>query len=95
MNRVYKVNKNYSARTINGLTVVVPISEECPKFNGMMKLTGIGPYLWSVFEEGASFETVCELIINKYEVSAETAKKDIKDFIESLLTHNLLIEIRE
>lgn len=90
---VYKTNPNYSAQTISGVTVIIPVSQDCPKFNGMMKLTGIGPFLWDVFKNGATFEDACLRVINDYEVSSETVYKDVRAFITSLMENGLLIEI--
>ncbi|MBE6647976.1 MAG: PqqD family protein [Ruminococcaceae bacterium] len=88
---IYKTNPDYSAQNVSGLTVIIPISENCPKFNGMMKLTGIGPFLWDVFSKGSTIENAHFKVLENYDVSAEQAKKDINEFVSSMLDANLFI----
>ncbi len=92
MSVFYRTNPDYSMQTISGVSVIIPVSENCPKFNGMMKLTGIGPFLWKIFENGSSLENACDRVIEKYDVSAEIAYNDIKPFVLSLLENGLLTE---
>ena len=89
----YITNSDYSAHTISGITVIIPISENCPKFNGMIKLLGIGPFLWDIFSKGSTINDACSAVVEKYNVSFEQAYKDIEDFIKSLLEHKLLLII--
>ena len=93
MMSIYKTNPIYSAQTISGTTVIIPVSEKCPKFNGMMKLEGIGAFLWNEFEKGISLEDVCHLVVKKYEVSYETAYADAEAFVNQLVKNGLLLEI--
>jgi hypothetical protein len=95
MSIIYKTNPDYSIQTISGVTVIIPTSENCPKFNGMMKLEGIGPFLWNLFYNGSSFEDACEKVISKYDVSEEIVKKDIQAFIDSLSKNGLLYKFSE
>jgi hypothetical protein len=95
MDSLYKTNPDYVARTVSGLTVIVPVSENCPKFNGMMKLNHVGLFLWNLFSEGCCVSRACDAIIEKYEVSQETALKDIKEFICNLEQHNLVFKCKD
>lgn len=88
----YITNHNYSAQTISGITVIIPISEDCPKFNGMMKLTGIGPFLWNYFSVGSTVENACKAVCEKYAVSYEKANTDIQSFVASLCENGLLLK---
>ncbi len=88
---IYKTNPDYSAQNVSGLTVIIPISENCPRFNGMMKLSGIAPFLWDVFSKGSTIEDACLMVLKNYDVSPEQAKKDIDEFVSSMLDANLFI----
>ncbi len=87
---IYITNPDYSAQTISGLTVVIPISEKCPKFNGMIKLLGIGSFLWDVFSKGSTIKKACLEVVEKYDVSMEQANDDIIEFVRNLMKHNLI-----
>jgi len=89
----YITNPDYSAQTISGITVIIPISENCPKFNGMIKLLGIGPFLWDIFSKGSTINNACSAVVEKYNVSFDQAYKDIKYFVNSLIDHKLLLKI--
>ena len=92
MSVIYKTNPNYSAQTISGITVIIPISEQCPKFNGMMKLTGVGPFLWNVFNKGATIDEACGLVLDEYDALESDVVRDVRLFVSSLLENGLLFE---
>lgn len=92
MSIIYKTHTGYSAQTISGITVLVPISDSCPKFNGMMKLTGIGSFLWELFKDGSTIELACEKVTEEYDVQYDKAYSDISLFVSSLLENGLLTE---
>ncbi len=89
----YITNSDYSAQTISGITIIIPISENCPKFNGMIKLLGIGPFLWDIFSKGSTINNACSVVVEKYNVSFDQAYKDIEDFIKNLIDHKLIIKL--
>ena len=95
MDSLYKTNPDYVARTVSGLTVIVPVSENCPKFNGMMKLNNVGLFLWDLFTEGCTISRACSAVVEKYTVCEDTAIADIKDFICNLEHHKLIFKCKD
>ncbi len=95
MDYFYKTNPDYVVRTVSGLAVIVPISEKCPKFNGMMKLNPVGLFLWNLFSEGCCISRACSAVAKKYAVPKETAFKDINDFVSNLEQHKLIFKCKD
>lgn len=79
-----KINENFVLREVAGSWVVIPIGEKSVDFNGMMNLNETGAFLWRELEKGAETEELVAAMTAEYEVSAETAAKDIDEFIEVL-----------
>jgi hypothetical protein len=93
MKEIYKTNSNYTIQNVSGIFVVIPISKDCPAFNGMMKLEGIGPFLWNFFSKEETIENACKKVVEKYDVSFEKAYEDISKFVDSLLENDLMKKI--
>ena len=51
-----KIKKNFALRTIAGMQVVFPLSEETLNFNGMLTLNESGVMLWKMLEDGCTHD---------------------------------------
>lgn len=79
-----RVKKDYILREVAGINVVLPVGKATISFNGMLTLNGSGVMLWKLLEKGASIEAMVEAMCKTYDVSAEVARKDVAEFIETL-----------
>ena len=57
-----------------------------------MGVNGSGVLLWKEIIEGASRSRLVECLRDAYELDAEVARRDVDAFLETLSSHNLLIE---
>lgn len=72
-----RIKDGYILRTIVDMNIVVPVGEQVVDFKGIMTLTGIAPFIWSILEQDASREELYEKVLDAYEVTPEQARHDI------------------
>ena len=65
--------------------MVVAIGEASKSFNGMIRLNETGAFYWKELEQGATPEELVAKTLERYEgVDAETARRDVQAFLESI-----------
>ena len=79
-----KLKENYVLRQVADTWVVLPIRDETVNFNGMLTLNDSGVMLWKLLEEDTSAEALAEMLCTQYDVSEETARKDVEEFLDIL-----------
>lgn len=80
-----KIKEGFILREVAGSYVVVAVGAASKDFRGVIKLNGSGAFLWKALEkEDKSTEDLVKALLDEYEIDAETAKKDVKDFVDRL-----------
>ncbi|MCR5737625.1 MAG: PqqD family protein [Eubacterium sp.] len=79
-----KIKDGFLLRNIAGNYVVVPIGKENIDFNGMVSLNGTGAFLFEKLQAGITEEELIQALMQEFEVSEETAKEDVKLFIQKV-----------
>lgn len=69
-------------REAAGETVVVPFGEEALNFQGIISLNETGALLWKQLEQGCEKKDLVQALLDEYEVDAETAEKDVNEFLK-------------
>ena len=85
-----KIKEGYVIRKVMGNHVVIATGEASKKFHGMVKLNDTAAEIWGYVSENKSLDEIVSCMLEKYEVDEETAKKDVKAFIEKLSVANLI-----
>jgi hypothetical protein len=57
-----------------------------------MGVNGSGVLLWKEILDGASRSRLVDCLRDAYEIDAEMARRDVEAFLETLSSHNLLVE---
>ena len=81
-----KVNDKYIHRGIAGEHILVPVGEENLNKNGLFILNDIGAFLWEHIPQAEDENRLVQLLLEEYEVDAETAAKDVREFMDKLTT---------
>lgn len=55
-------------------------------------LDSIGALLWEGLQTGASASTVCNQILERYEIDRETAENDLRQFLRELASSDLIAQ---
>ncbi|MDZ7817300.1 MAG: lasso peptide biosynthesis PqqD family chaperone [Aliarcobacter sp.] len=58
--------------------------------NNYYGLNKIGKDIWEILEENQTLESLCNKLIEKYDVSFEECKNDITPFLEKLKESNII-----
>ena len=80
-----KIKKGFLLRRLGDEYMAVAIGEASKNFNGMIRLNETGAFYWEILEKGTIEEELLEKTLERYqEVDKETARIDIKDFLNSI-----------
>ena len=85
-----RIKEGYILHEIAGNYVVIGVLQNVVNMNGLTTVNEVGALLWKKLEDSATEEELLAAVLAEYEVDAETAKKDIKDFLEKLDHHKIL-----
>lgn len=78
-------NPELILRTIAGETVLIPTGSFAGKFNGLINLNGPAAFIWEKMEEISDREELVQLILDRYEIDEETARKDVNGFLDTAI----------
>lgn len=87
-----KIKDGYILRQVAGNSIVIAVGDAAVDFNGMITVNGAGTFLWDMLTTGATEEELLAGMCKEYDVDAETAKTDIREFVEKLRSADLLEE---
>lgn len=85
-----KIKKGFLIREVAGKYVAVPVGAKEQTFKGMIQMNRLGAFLWRTLETEHTEEKLIQLILEKYEVTEEKAKADVKRFIRELENAGIL-----
>ncbi|MGN0242631.1 MAG: PqqD family protein [Lachnospiraceae bacterium] len=85
-----KIKEGYMLREVAGNSVVVPVGAASLDFNGIITLNEVGAFLWEALLEEKEEQQLVDLVVDAYDVSENTAGKDIHEFVCKLKEASLL-----
>lgn len=85
-----KIKSEYVLKQLSGEYIVVPSGKEAISFQGVITLNKSGAVLFEQLQKGAKQEELVELLLDTYEVTRETALRDVDTFIKIVKDHQLL-----
>ena len=77
-----KIKNGYMLREVAGEAVVVAPGEATLNFQGIISLNETGALLWKELEQGCEKKDLVQALLDEYEVDAETAEKDVNEFLK-------------
>jgi len=77
-----KIKDEYILKSMLGKKII--FSTDASGSGAVHTVNGTGEFLWNALKNGASEEELPKLLCAEYDVDPETAKKDVKAFIEAL-----------
>lgn len=79
-----KIQKEFVLREIAGDYVIIPTGKTALTFNGLITVNEVGAELWKMLQSDVTFEELTKGILEVYDVDEETAKEDIREFLDTL-----------
>ena len=86
-----KIREGFVIREIGGEILGVATGGAAEDFHGMLVLNETAREIWNGLEAGKSEADILELIVERYDVEEETARKDMKHMIEKMKEAVILI----
>lgn len=85
-----KINGDFVLREIAGETILIPVNTAAQSMDGMAVLNGVGAFLWERLPQAKRTEDLTAAILAEYEVDAETAQRDVEEFLATLRGYGIL-----
>lgn len=86
-----KIKEGFILRKVGIQYVVAATGKASESFNGMMRLNESGAFAFRLLQEGITEDALVERIVAEYEVSEETARKDVSRFLAGLKEADALV----
>ena len=87
-----RVREGFILREVGGQSVVVAVGPASQFFNGMVKLNTTGEFLFKELQEEKNEDDLVKAMTDKYDVDEETAREDVKAFIDTLVKPGIIEE---
>lgn len=84
------IKKTLIKRVIGRDTILVPVGKTVYDSNGLFALNELGSFIWDLLPQVEGDEEICEAVLKEYDVSEETARKDIGEFLQKLREMEIL-----
>ena len=79
-----KIKDGFVVREILDSYMAVPVGERTREVHGVIALNETGAFLWKMLEEDTSEDKLIASMVKEYEITEETAKDDIKEYLSFL-----------
>ena len=90
MNLQYTKEADLVSREIAGETIIVPIRGRVGDLDSIYTLNEVGASIWNLIDGRTTVSQIVEAICGAFEVTAEEARKDALEFLETLKQANLI-----
>ena len=86
----YQTQDFFVHRKIADTDVLISVSDNVANFNGYITLNTTASFLWDSLKEPCTVSELTNKLTEEFDVSEETAKKDVENFIEMLLKNSMV-----
>lgn len=87
-----RIKPGYSLRQVLDAFLILGTGKEAYAPRCIMSLNESGAFLWRMLETGAERDELVARMTEEYDVSAETAERDVEKFLAQLREKALMIE---
>ena len=84
------IKKELIKREIAGETILVPVGKAVYDSNGLFVLNELGAFIWELLPSVDTEEEICSAVLAEYDVSKETAARDVAEFLDKLTQLDIL-----
>lgn len=82
--RRMRIKPNFVYREVVGEHILVPTGPVSEDQNGLFVMSEWGAFIWHRLEQGNTKDEILKAILAEYEVDAETASRDLDEFLTQL-----------
>lgn len=84
------IKKELIKREIAGETVLVPVGKSVYDANGLFVMNELAAFIWDLLPNVDTEAEICKAVLAEYDVSEETAARDVAEFLEKLREMGIL-----
>ncbi len=85
-----KLIKGIVTNKIDGESFAIATGKATKSFNGIIRNNSTAAYLFELLKKKQTEQSLVDALTKKYEVDEETARADVKEFLEFLRSKNVL-----
>ena len=85
-----KIKDGFMLRRFGDDYIAVAVGDDSENFNKLITINSVGAFIYNFLKEDKTRDEVVAAMLEKYDVSEETASRDADIFIENLKTAGLL-----
>ena len=82
----------FQVRELFGEIVAIPTGDAAVCLSGIISLNELGRFLFEQLAHDHTEQTLVAAVLEEYEVDEQTAKADVKEFLNHLRAAKLLVE---
>lgn len=86
------LNKDFILRNIAGESILVATGSATQDFNGMITLNEVATFILENIDECETEEVVVEKVLEEFEIDEETAKNDVREFLDQAIKLGIIIK---
>jgi len=83
--------KDVVHRSVAGEHILVPIRGNVADMQQLYALDAVAECVWNNLDGERGVDEIAGLVVEKFDVGEETAKKDVSLFVDDLLKHELIV----
>lgn len=84
-----KVNENVIYRCVAEEHMLIPVGAAAMQSNGLIVLNDVGALVWKLFSAGKTMDEVVAAIMDEYDASEETIRRDVEELTDKLVEKGL------
>ena len=85
------LNKDFILRNIAGESILVATGSATQDFNGMITLNEVATFILENIDECEREEVLLGKVLEEFEVDEETAKNDVREFLDQATKFGIII----
>ncbi len=89
--KLYQLKPGYAVRAFMDEYLVIPVGTPGSDDSKMAVLSPVAEFIWSLLEEPHTFEELLKAVTDDFEVSADVAEPDIREFLQELESNGFLV----
>lgn len=87
-----RIVSGFQVRELFGETVAIPTADAAKCLSGIVSLNEVGRFLFQQLEREHTEQTLVGAVLEEYDVDADTARADVREFLGHVRSAGLLIE---
>ena len=89
----YRKEADIVVRDVAGETLLIPLKSKLADLQKLFVLEGAGKFIWDHVDGKNTVADLCAFVQDCYDISEETAGKDLDEFISGLQGAGLIVEV--